>query len=624
MDRFADKRGFPRPSDNGGEGPSYRSCLAWLAVLAVLVWAAYSKTLDAPFYFDDLTDIVGNPEIRALSNFWPPGGARYIVFLSFAVNYAVGGLGLYGFHLVNIALHVSNSFIVFLLVEATFRTPAGQRGGRGGMREAPSLSYAAAAVSSAVFALHPVQTQAVTYICQRFTTLAAFFYLLSVLLYAKWRLGREEGKGTRAVFYYAAALFSAFVSQFTKEITFTLPIAIVLYDMTFFNGLKGVKERFVSLVPFLLLLLIIPLSFALPFASQDGGGETIEGILKANQRYDLFNRSSYQYLVTEFRVIVTYLRLLIAPVNQTFLYDYPRFTSIAVPEVLLSFLFLSSLAAGSVYLHIRSRKTGNFLTLAASFGVLWFFLTISVESSVIPIWDVIFEHRLYLPSIGIFLAFTSLIFHLWRSAGGRQGGAKRLWKITAALILLTGLPLGAASYMRNRLWVDKTALYEDMAEKSRSLPRVHMLLGNHYKDAGRYEDAAREYGKTIKINPDNAEAHNNIGTVYFNTGRYMEGIAAFKKALELRPAAPGIHYNLGLSYDRVGMTGEAARHYRETISLQPDFVDARYNLALDYARMGMRRDAVEEFDKFVIMAPPEDSGRIEEARRLSETLKSSR
>jgi len=608
----------------GGRLPLW-AYLAGAAALSALCLIVYSPALKAPFYFDDYLYIVGNPKIRALSNFWPPYGSRYLAFLSFALNHRFGGLNPPGYHLANIVIHILNSILVFILTALTLRTPAALRG-QTAWSGRPL--FAASLAVSAIFAVHPVQTQAVTYVSQRFVLIASFFYLASIVSFVKWRLrqcgGGAGGRGGGPSHYahYAVSLLSAVLAQFSKEISFTLPAVILFYEFTFFEGLGGLKRKLPFFIPFLLVFAIIPFSILTPFAGKIAGYDTVEHILKGGQTLDLETYSPYEYLLTQFRVIVTYLRLIVFPAWQNFHYDFPRFSTLLDIRVLPSFAFLAIILALNAFLYLRSRKASVFLLTSASFGVFWFFITLSVESSFIPIKDVIFEHRLYLPSVGFTSAFVSFALY---ASGSREGPGKGPVSYAApALFLIAVITLSFTAYKRNLVWSDKTALYEDMAEKSARLPRAHLLLANEYKDSGRFEDAMREYRTAISLDPAYASAYNNLGALHFLSGNAPEALAMYRKALELDPGISGIHYNIGLAYDRLALLDEAIKHYETSLKVQPEFVAVHYHLGVDYLRKGMISSGKDEIELFVTLAPPAYAPEVAEARMLLERLKGKR
>ncbi|HWR57705.1 MAG TPA: hypothetical protein VN328_02350, partial [Thermodesulfovibrionales bacterium] len=412
-----------------------------LFLIAVVCLLCYSNTFSVPFQFDDPDNISEMPFVRNIGVFfgpeWVSPGSTFVMrtvgFFTLAVNYRIHGEAVAGYHIVNILIHVFNGFLVYFLVLLTLRTPClgSEKSDVGSERSEqtsknPSLftfhlSHLFPLAVALLFVCHPVQTQAVTYIVQRFSSLATLLYLLSLVLYIKWRLGQQEsgvrrqetevrskksaGNPLSAMRYalYALSLISAVLAMKTKEIAFTLPLVIALYEFMFFDG--GLKKRMLYLVPLLLTMLIIPLSL---MGSTKPLGEIIGDVSEATRVGTALPR--WDYLFTQFRVIVTYIRLLFFPVSQNLDYDYPVYHSFLDPNVFLSFLFLLSIIGIGMWLAYRSWFMAHRKRLKANgapdnelsaiscqrliaFGIFWFFITLSVESSVIPIADVIFEHR---------------------------------------------------------------------------------------------------------------------------------------------------------------------------------------------------------------------------------------
>ncbi|OGP20321.1 MAG: hypothetical protein A2054_06080 [Deltaproteobacteria bacterium GWA2_55_10] len=523
-------------------------------LIILLTFLLYSNAINAPFDFDDYSNIIRNPAIRDLANFWPPLGTRFFSYLSFAINFHVNGFEAAGYHLVNIAIHAANAVLVYMLILHAFRTPLLKASWTGGQ---PSLI---AFFSALIFAAHPVQTEAVTYITQRFTSLAALFYLLSLILFIRWRC---SDKGVANASYIISVLFAA-AAQMTKEISFTLPFLIILFDMAFFsNHARGRRH----LLPFILTLFIIPFMLFVPDTSGDASGH-----LRSVQIGDLTMLSRHDYLVTQFKVIVTYLKLAILPINQNLDYDWQVSKSFFEPAVLASFLFLLAVFTSALFVFFRARKSGYGPWALASFGVIWFFITISIESSIIPIKDVIFEHRLYLPSIGLAVGFTSLIFH---AAAKLNANAK----LPALLLLLAVAALGMATYLRNDLWVDKVGLWKDVVEKSPNKARARINLGLAYRESGLLNEAMEEYSVAIKIEPQNYILLNNIGVTYLLLNRPDRAIVHIRKSLSLKPDYEDGRNSLGFAYFLMGRNDEAIAEFKEALRLRPGYPEAQRNLA---------------------------------------------
>jgi hypothetical protein len=240
----------PVPAPSAPLGP--KDALAVVAVL-LLGALAYSNSLRGEFVFDDLGQIVGNRAIEGLGAFLGPSGGqvlpnRYVAYLTFALNYLVGGYDPFGWHLVNLAIHLANAVLVWAFVLLAFRSPRLRASGI-----APA-SGAIAFASAAIFVAHPLATQAVSYVVQRITSLATLFYLLTVVLYLAWRL---SSRAMSRIALYAGVLASALLAVRTKEIAFTLPVALALVEWAF---LEGGRRRWLPILPVAAMALLIPLS----------------------------------------------------------------------------------------------------------------------------------------------------------------------------------------------------------------------------------------------------------------------------------------------------------------------------------------------------------------------------
>ncbi|MBE9532359.1 MAG: hypothetical protein IME98_06085, partial [Proteobacteria bacterium] len=261
-----------------------------LLIIGLLI---YSNTLQSPFVLDDRFFIVENPMIIDLANFSDLSGTRYVTFLSFALNYAISSLDLFGFHLTNILIHIVNAVLLYLFIDLTLSSPAL----KGSSKELRALGAPLAA--ALLFLTHPIETQAVTYIVQRGASLATLFYLASLCLYVKARLTCGSGSAKRRIFFYVAALAACLIAQKTKELAFTLPAVIVLYEFTFFSITDGVKKKIAYVAPFVALMAVIPLSLFLPeiFESTSQASRTI--FVKEHLSATV-SASRYEYLLTQF------------------------------------------------------------------------------------------------------------------------------------------------------------------------------------------------------------------------------------------------------------------------------------------------------------------------------------
>jgi len=588
-----------------------RGTVVALLVIVVAPVLVYSNTFDASFHFDDASSIVNNEGVHDLSG-PSPSSARYLGELSFALDYRLRGLDVFGYHLANVLIHVCNGLLVFSLATLTLRTPVLRCADAG-----PLLRRHLPLVAALLFSLHPVQTQAVTYIVQRFASLATLFFVGSLVLYVKGRLALEEEGGTpvRAACFHGLSFLAAAAAMKTKEISFTLPFVAGGYELLFF---RRPRWRWLLVAPLAAAALLVPLAVA-PEA-----GSIPEALGQATRlASETGEVSTSVYLLTQTRVVVTYLRLLVLPVGQNLDYDFPISRSLAEPGVLLALAILLAVAASAVALLLRARRSNRAAGVLVFFGLAWFFVTLSVESSVIPLRDVIFEHRMYLPSVGAALALGTLVLR----AVERMHLRTSLEVQCAAALLLTAGPLGVATYARNLVWRDEVTLWSDVVARSPMKARGHMNRGMAYRNSGRAEDALRELREAVRLDPDVQKARYDLGLVYETNGQLDEAMAEYRAAARLDPTFPHPHNHLGVVHHAKGQLDDAVRELREAIRLDPGFADPHTNLGVCWLLMGRVDEAILEQLEAVRLAPElaaahnnlgsayERAGRLDDATR---------
>ena len=605
-----------------------------IALVIFLILIVYSNSLKVPFQVDEEKHIVNNPFIKDIHNFVNPFEAgdsfitsRYIPHLTFALNYRMNGIDVTGYHIVNNAIHIANAILVYFLVLMTFKTPFFV--GRSSITyDLSPITYSRhiALFSSLIFAAHPLQTAAVTYIMQRFASLVAFFYLLSLTAYIKSRLTVQDewqkGKGKfrrifRLLWFYSVALISAVLAMKTKENAFTLPLIIVLYEFCFFNG--GIKKRMIILAPILLSLCIIPLTL-MSFTKNPWGLRLINPeLLAAPGSYMAsftWNYSHTEYFLTQLRVIVTYLRMLFFPANMGLTYEYPVFRTFFEPQVMLSFIFLAALFGFGVYMIMGNRQwaIGNGIKTKGKedysrftnsrcfgstihdsgffrligFGILWFFITLSVES-VITTPRLIETYRVYLPSVGAIISTVTGVFLLYEKV---RSPRVRVLIVVMLFIIIGGLSV--ATYLRNEVYKDKISSYEGSVMRFPASPMMHNNLGNVYAERSMYDKAMEQYLIAIKLKPDYIEAHTNLGNVYEKRSMYDKAMEQYLIAIKLKPDNASIYNNIGTIYQLRHMPDKAIEQCLIAIKLKPDYADPHFNLGVIYYNMGQKENAKKE------------------------------
>ncbi len=378
----------------------------------------YSNTFNSPFVFDDTHAIVENPLIRRLDVFqiYSLSTKRFLPYLTFAINYSIHELDVTGFHIANLVIHILTTVVVWRLAFLIFQSQnlrltkdvSGENSFLSASfhQQQQHRLQSLALFAALIFLVHPIQTQAVTYIVQRMTSLAALFYLLTLWGYAKARrlqTSKSDGK-KKWLLFYIISLISGLAAVHTKENTITLPVSVFLYEICLVPSAARRRHEFLLILPYIVVALVIPMYMLAPNTTVSLGA-----ISEASSETQSLSR--YMYLLTEFRVIVKYLRLLILPINQNLDYDIPLAASFFSLRIFLSFLLLSAIGIIGIIAYWRNRLI--------TFAVFWFYITLSVESTIIPIRDVIFEHRLYLPILAYCLLVPYLVFRLVDWIGNR-------------------------------------------------------------------------------------------------------------------------------------------------------------------------------------------------------------
>ncbi len=575
------------PEDKSRTG-SLGSYLVHSLLLVIVGLAVYSNTLEIPFQFDDPTNITDNPLIRNIHNFSNGNvlmQSRALTNLTFALNFRIHGTAVAGYHIINTLIHIINALLVYALVALIFQTP--------NLRQSSLKKHAGviALFSALLFVSHPVQTEAVTYIVQRLASLATLFFLASVSAYVNSRLASEKSRRGMAQWsWYIFSLVSAVLAMKSKETAFTLPIVICLSEFLFFTGV--LRKRTSFLLPFVLTFLIIPLSL---IGTGKPLGDMVGDVSRVTRLETSLPRTDY--LWTEFRVLVTYLRLMLFPANQNLDYDYPVYHSFFDAPVFFSFLLLTSLFGCALFLLYRDRRSPSEGRLVG-FGILWFFITLSVESSIIPIADVIFEHRLYLPSAGFFVAVTAALF--W--GVGKLRARYAVMVLMAALSLAT-VAFATLSYARNTVWQSEVSLWQDVIRKSPGKARPYNGLGLAFLNLHEYDKAIECFAKAISVNSSYGTAYNNIGSAFYFSGMYDRAVEAQTQAIALQPGNAAFRDNRGLTFAAIGDNGRAMEDYNEAITLNPSYATAYHNIGVIFHHRGLYDQAIEHYTKAIALDP---------------------
>jgi len=648
-----DPRDCPRAGGQHAEAAP-RSPASWGLTMAAAAWivlstaAVYCNSLSGPFVYDDVNGIVENRTIRRLWSigqiFSPPSKGetvtgRPLLNLSLAINYAISGLKVWSYHVTNLLIHIAAALLLFGILRRTLLLP-GLRSRFG--QAATPLALACALL----WALHPLQTESVSYIVQRAESLAGFFYLLT--LYCVIRGAEEEGAGNlrfgplalwervrmegatsplslwervrvrvrksrsqttgptatsaltpvlsqrdremrlgpRPLLWCAAAVLACLLGMATKEVMVTAPLMVLLYDRTFLAGsfAEALRRRWGL---YLGLTFTWVLLACLLFST---------GLI--GRQAELGSPDAWGYARTQPGVILHYLRLSFWPSPLCMGYEWPLASGFA--EIVPAAMALALLVAATAWGLMR-RKPWGFLGA-------WFFLILAPTSSVLPLNQLAFEHRMYLSLAAVVVlvlvgAYALCDRLLPRPVAVGFGAMAVRW--TAPVVVWTTVlaALGCTTVMRNRVYRSKVAIWQHAVDIRPQNPRVHNNFGIALAAAGRTEEAVEQFQFVLRLNRDDAEAHNNLGSVLAKVGKVDEAIQHFRRALRLDPDCTQAYKNLGDALVDAGRPSEAIEQYQEALRQVPDYVDAYNNLGNALVKLGRADEAIGQYQAALRLKP---------------------
>lgn len=515
----------------------------WLTagLLLLLIFLIYSNTFNAAWQMDDHPNITDNDRLQIAeltydnilgSLFANPQASKFkelyrpVACLSFGLNWFFGQAHVFGYHLVNVAVHFFAAVLLYLTIVTLFKTPR--------LRNCyPGREHAIALLAAVLWAIHPIQTQAVTYIVQRMAAMAALFYLLSIFFYVKARL--HNSPQMRGLFF-AASIISYFLAIGSKENAAILPLALILVEIIFFQNpeLPHINQKiFWSAAGAGLFVFLTGTLFFLK-------GDFFSFI----NGYSVRPFTLGERLLTEPRILVFYLSQIVLPLpgRLSIAHDVALYRSVFNPPATLPAIFLVLVLIGfSVW---RMKKWP-----IISFGILFFFLNHLIESTIIPL-ELVFEHRNYLPTMFLFWPLAAGLCRLVDVALQQQTSVIK-WVACLGVILIIWA-LGIGTYRRNMAWATEVSLWEDVLKKAPGIARPYLVLAAEYEKLNEYEKAVRYYKKSLAL-PDQrprqarGSALNNMGTIYMKQHDYETAARLYRQALAIRPLHAKYLHNLVLA-----------------------------------------------------------------------------
>lgn len=575
MERAAERRArrteqqgtaAPRPAPARGGTLAAAAPRFHPPLIAAAVFAVYANGMTTPFLFDG-DGIVESAALHEVSLRTVTGTTRPLVQLSFALNYAAGGLDVVGYHVVNVAVHLLAALALYGIVARTLRH------GRLGARAAEASPSVALAVAL-LWAVHPLQTQSVTYVVQRAESLMGLCGLLTI--YGVVRAATAP----RAMGWSVAAVGACALGMLCKPVMAIAPLAALVFDRAFLAGSWADLRRTRGALHLGLAATLLPLVALLAGGAHESA---------ATAGFTIRDVTAREYARSQPGVILHYLRLAFWPQGLVLDYAWPVAGGAAAA---LAIVVLAALVV------LTLRLIGPRSPLAAL--VALFFLLLAPSSSLVPIKDLAFEHRMYLPLAPLVaLAVAGGSGLVGRAGLGAATERRAAVAVTAALVAA----LGALTVARNHDYRSAVAMWTDVARKRPDNTRAHSNLAQAFLEQGEIDAAVAEGETAVRLDPGLVEAHVNLGDAYARHREFARAEAEYAAALRLRPEYPVTHNNWGVALVDQQRYGEAEPYYLEALRLKPDYAEAHNNLGIVRMRQGRLAEAMASYGEALRLKP---------------------
>lgn len=606
----------------------------FIAILVIAGFLVYSFNLNNGLFWDDDDWIINNDFVHSLNwdnfKFWFSHDVlagvglrsnyyRPFLFFTFAFNWVVSGTRPFLWHLVSNAIHIANGIFVFILLRKALTTSDVR-----GTSDVKTPGYWIAFLTALMFTIHPLNTEAVTYISGRGDLLAAFFMFLALFLWITDRQNSPEAGDTplrkhrKSVKWKSLSLLVFILAILSRETGIIFPFFLMVFYVAFLSKdkfIKSVKKAFFEALPYFSVVLVYGILRLTVFNFQNTlNFYTAPNLYSENLSYRLF---------TFMHVLVDYFRLLFVPTGLHMERSVAVHTSLFQWPVWLGAVIVLSIVAVGVLLYRKSKLITSDVSATSDakiwlFGWGWFFVGLTMVSGAVPINAVMYEHWLYLPMIGFWLVtffYLTKLFNFFKTKS-----------LTTYYLLLTTALIAYFSFFvyqsiqRNILWGNPIKFYEDILRYEPGSARISNNLGNLYFNKNDQEKAEFYYRKAIESGDVFAQPHFNIGSILQSRGDIASAIKEHEKALEIDPNFYYAYQNLAVIYAQQGDFIKAVLNIEKLKLLLPNNPRVYYNSALIYIALNNREKAIVDLKEGLkyVSTDPETGKSI---RELIEKLK---
>lgn len=516
----------------------------WLLV----TWSflLYLKTLYYPFQLDDYITIVDNFAINDFWNYlsnakWLHPNSRSLSFTIFSFVADFLGKSPENFRLISIMLHSLNGILVFFLVKSLLNQ----------LKQDKPTEFFSLLVA-VLFLVHPLQSQPVIYITQQMALLASFFYLACLNLYVAIRQKMEDSG--KLNFPFLVLLIICFLLGLnSKQTVGSLPVLLVVIEIWLFRKSKYGSKFLVSILSFLFI-------------------GVLTYFLMGFKTYEALGISRLNYLQTEVVVVLHYLWLFLFPKNLSIEHYYTITNQFSNPFFWIGLFLFAGLLSFAFFRRKKQPLIG--------IGLFIFLIGLSIESSVFPIRDAMFEHRMYFPLVGLSVLLTSPLTKF-------LDASKQLY-----LLFAISAVLSVTTFFKAEHWKTEKKLWQNALNVSPISPRANSYLGLIYMSENNNEEAKKYFEEALKLDPNHYESLNNLGKIFMDEGQYQLATHYLNKAITINPKNEFAHNNLGVCWESQKAYAQAIRSYGIAIRLNPNFEEAINNQAVAYEKLNQCDKAI--------------------------------
>jgi tetratricopeptide (TPR) repeat protein len=564
--------------------------IATVVVACLVVGLTYSNSISKSFHADDPITVFAGPTVKSVSQIpryffdsryaqRSPDGPVYrpLVQTTYAIDHAISGDGGVAYHSTNLVLHALTSalfgFLLLRLLERSWPTVH------------PGFTSAFALAGAALFAAHPMNSEAVNYVSARSSLLAGAALAASLLLYAG-----EEGPAVR-IGRLAASLACFAAALLSREAAVAFPLAIVLFDLAWRRG--RFRRRIVPWMTFAFLA-VAYLGLRKAVIGSIGIDLSPDRWLGGTDPYLASDRGILTHFLTSAKVYFMAAGTFFAPVSLSVSHEVGFVESIFQGAAIVSLFALLVITAGSFFALRR-------LPLLA-FGTLFFLVFMLPANGFVPVGALYQEHRTYVPAMGLILLAAEPARRGFQALSRRIGfkGVALAGSLAAVAIIVA---MAGVTHVRNRAWSDNKTLFEDAVSKSPESPRALHALGIELQRIGRFDEAELTLEKAVSLRPQNAQARLALARVKEQNGKEKESEDLLVALVSDFPRSGLSAFELGLFYQRRQKVDLALDAYTKAIQNEPSYVDARLNLGWLYRGMDRKEDALRELKEVLRLEP---------------------